>query len=75
MKRSFSINVKSRKNLRTLTISDSHNGVIVEGDLGELKSILLLEGLMLEIKGVNGTLRFDITKSELKQVLLTKDMD
>lgn len=72
MGRAFSIKIKSREHLSNISISKGRNGVIVEGDLGELQNISLIESLMLEIRGMHGTLRFDITKSELEQLLQTR---
>ena len=72
MGRAFSIKVKSRERLSNISISKSSNGVIVEGDLGDLKKVSLIESLMLEIIGTHGTLRFDIKESELEQALKTR---
>jgi len=72
MGRAFSIKVKSREQLSNITISKGSNGVIVEGDLGDLKKVSLIESLMLEIIGTHGTLRFDIKESELEQALKTR---
>jgi hypothetical protein len=73
--RAFSIKISSREHLSNISISEGRNGVVVEGDLGELRNISLIECLMLEIKGTQGTLRFDITKPELEQVLKTRCED
>ena len=72
MGRAFSIKIKSREHLSNISISKGSNGVIVEGDLGELQNISLIESLMLEIIGTHGTLRFDIKESELEQALKTR---
>jgi hypothetical protein len=45
--------------------------VLIEGFLGELEAVDLVEGVMLEIQGTNGTLRMDLKKEELRK-LLTK---
>jgi len=42
---------------------------LVEGYLGELEEIGLIEGIMLEIRGTNGTLRMDFNEEELKELL------
>ena len=69
MKHSFSIEINSKKSVKNLSISDEdHNKVFFEGFLGELKSLVLLEGRLLEIKGSNGILRLDISEEELKSM-------
>jgi len=69
--RAFSIEITSREHLSNISISTGRNGVIVEGDIGDLKKVSLIESLLLEIIGTHGTLRFDIKESELEQVLKT----
>jgi len=73
--RAFSIEITSREHLSNISISKGRNGVIVEGDIGDLKKVSLIESLLLEIIGTHGTLRFDIKESELEQVLRTRCED
>ena len=75
MGRAFSIEITSREHLSNISISAGRNGVIVEGDIGDLKKVSLIESLLLEIIGTHGTLRFDIKESELEQVLKTRCED
>lgn len=42
---------------------------MIEGYLGELEEVGLIEGIMLEIRGTNGTLRMDLNEEELKKFL------
>ncbi len=66
----FSIELKSKEHVRNMSLSNTHDGsVLVEGFLGELESLQLAEGMMLEIKGANGSLRMDLTEKELKELL------
>lgn len=69
MGRAFSIKINSRENLSNLSIGKNSNGILVEGDLGEMQSVSLVEGLLIVIEGMNGTLRFEITQTELEQIL------
>ena len=75
MGRAFSIKISSREHLSHISVSEGRDGVVVEGDLGEVQNVSLIESLMLEIKATHGTLRFDITKPELEQVLKTRSGD
>jgi len=70
---SFSIEMASREHVQKVSVSDSlDGGVIFEGELGELVSIELVEGILLQISGDNGTIRIDISKDELTRGLKTK---
>ena len=58
MKHSFSVEMKSKKFVKSISISDeAHERVLFEGDLGELQELSLVEGDVLEFLGVNGVLR------------------
>jgi hypothetical protein len=69
-KHTFSIELKSKEYLKLITIpKDVEDTVSIEGFLGELEEIDLVEGVMLEIKGANGILRMDLTEEELDTLL------
>ncbi len=69
IKHSFSIEMKSKKYVRNISISDEdYNRVLLEGFLGELERLSLIEGRMLEIKGSNGILRVDLSEDELRNM-------
>jgi hypothetical protein len=71
-KHAFSIELKSKKYLKLVAMpNDAGDNVLFEGFLGELEAVDLVEGVMLEIQGTNGTLRMDLKKEELRK-LLTK---
>jgi hypothetical protein len=71
-KHAFSIELKSKKYLKLVAIpNDSGDNVLIEGFLGELEVVDLVEGVMLEIQGTNGTLKMDLKEEELRK-LLTK---
>ncbi len=70
---SFSIEMTSRDHVQKVSVSDVFDGgVIFEGELGELVDIELVEGIMLQISGANGTLRIDVSEDELVKGLKTK---
>jgi len=66
----FSIELKSKEFLRNVMISNrTGETVLVEGFLGELEELSLIEGAMLELRGSNGVLRMDLREEELKRLL------
>ena len=70
---SFSIEMKSEQCVRRMSFLDKENGqVFFEGFFGELKNVAMVEDLMLEITGVNGILRVDISKEEMEKFLCAK---
>ena len=70
----FSIELKSQKHLRSITVSNANTGnVLVEGFLGKLQDVNFTEGVMLEINGANGNLRMDLTETDLKALLQQVD--
>ena len=69
MEHSFSVEMKSKRYVRNISISDEdYNRVLLEGFLGKLERLSLIEGRMLEIKGSNGILRVDLTEDELRNM-------
>lgn len=62
----------SREHLRHITLSNNADmGVLVEGYLGNLKTVSLVDGVLLEIHGCNGILRLDITAQDLQKLYNT----
>ena len=69
----FSIEMKSEQGVRKMSLFNKENGhVFFEGFLGELKNVSMIEGVMLEIEGLNGVLKLDITQSEVEKCLTQK---
>ena len=65
----FSIEMKSKKYVRHISVSNkSHDRVLFEGFLGRLEEVSIIEGLVLEVKGVNGVLRIDLSEDELRNI-------
>ena len=70
---SFSIELKSKKYVKTIALTNKiQNRILLEGSLGKLEEITLIEGRVVELKGANGTLRLDICEDELMQLLRPK---
>lgn len=66
----FSIELKSKEFLRNVTVKNGMGeNVLIEGYLGELKEISLLDESMLEIRGTNGIIRLDITAQDFSQLI------
>ena len=66
----FSIELKSKEFLRNLTISNrTGETVLLEGLLGELEEMSLVEGAMLEVRGSNGVLRMDVSEEDWERLL------
>ena len=62
----FSIVLQSKDSLKRITIpSEGDEEVIIEGNLGELRELDLVENAMLEIKGIKGILRIEVSEGEL----------
>lgn len=69
----FSIEMKSKKYVKNITISDrTHDRVVFEGDLGELESLTLVDDYVLEFIGANGVLRLAVTEQQLQNALKEK---
>ena len=65
----FSIELKSKEYLKLITIpNDVEDTVSIEGFLGELETLSLVEGVMLDIQGANGSLKMDLKEEELKRL-------
>ncbi len=72
----FSIEMKSRYSLNHISLSDkSAEPVLIQGELGELEGVYLLEDVTLEVRGIKGTLRLDISKEELEMFLRAGRME
>ena len=70
MSSTFSVEMKSKTHVRSISISDeTHDRVLFEGDLGRLLEVSLIEGSSLEVVGANGVLRLEIVEDVLRRVL------
>ena len=67
--RIFSIELKSKQNLKNMTLADGENeNVLVEGTLGELIHATFTEGIILTVSGTRGVLRVDLAESEIQKL-------
>jgi hypothetical protein len=70
--RGFSIELKSREQVRRLALTEADGGVLIEGFLGELKRMSLSDGVLLEVEGSDGVLRLDLNEVEAEGLLKKK---
>ncbi len=57
------------KSISSLVVDRKKDGVFLEGELGLVEDVELIEGRVLTIKGENGTVRIDISEEELVHAL------
>lgn len=69
MGRSFSVEINSKEYLDKISIQDDDQGVLIEGEYGELCYLSIHEDSLLEIQGSKGVFRIEITRSELASLL------
>ena len=68
--RGVSVEMDSKMHVNSLIVSDDiHNRVLFDANLGELVSLTVEEGGVLEIKGAYGILRVDLAVEELEAML------
>ena len=64
----------SKEHVRSLIVSDeSQCKVLFEGNLGELQALEMVEEIVLQMKGTNGTLRIDLEENEFRTMLEKKE--
>ena len=53
----FSVELKRKNHVRSISISNSdREGVLLEGTIGQIEELDILEGAVLQIKGTHGTI-------------------
>ena len=66
--RVFSVELQSKKHLKTVSLTNgTANSVLLEGNIGELVQATFKEGVILEVRGKNGTLRLDLEEMEISK--------
>jgi len=66
----FTVEMTSKRHVKSISISDeAPDRVLFEGNLGALKDLSFVEGDVLEIIGVNGVLRINLTKNQLQETI------
>ena len=72
----FSVEMESKKHVRSISISDqTHDRVLFEGDLGGLLEVSIIEGSALELVGEHGVLRIEVDEDVLQRVLESPDRE
>jgi hypothetical protein len=61
----FTVELKSRGNVKNVTLSNGAQGVLIEGTLGALERAEFVEDMVLEVTGENGVLRVDLAREDL----------
>jgi len=64
-RRVFSVELNSGDDLLRVNVPNRSQRIMVEGTIGALKRAEFVEDAVLELVGTNGTLRVDLTKSDL----------
>jgi hypothetical protein len=67
--RYFSIQMNSKMNLDKIIVNNSHTGILIEGDLGDLLDISVLEDKLLEAQFSHGVLRVEISFPDLNHLI------
>jgi len=74
--RGFSVEMDSKNHVRSLIVSDESRGkVLIEGNLGELRELEMVEEIVLQMKGTKGTLRIDLEKRDIRNMIEKKERD
>ncbi|MCW4013641.1 MAG: hypothetical protein NWF07_11705 [Candidatus Bathyarchaeota archaeon] len=69
-KTSFSLELNTRNQIKRVALPDgSGDKLIVEGNLGRITDLVLVEDILLEVIGDSGKIRIDITRKDLERVL------
>ncbi len=70
---SFSVELKSKDYVKNLSLSDNgRERVLVEGVLGELEDIDIVDEAVFQLKGANGSMTLDLTEEEISRMLTKK---
>ncbi|NQT09286.1 hypothetical protein HQ586_09430 [Candidatus Bathyarchaeota archaeon] len=66
----FSVELKAKSHVRSISLSNSgREGVLLEGTIGEIEELDILEGAVLQIKGKHGTIMVDLSEDKLRELL------
>jgi hypothetical protein len=66
----FSVELKRKNHVRSISISNSdREGVLLEGTIGQIEELDILEGTVLQIKGTHGTIMVDLCEDKLRALL------
>ena len=69
----FSVELRAKRYVRSIYISNAEReGVLIEGTIGEIEGLDILEGAVLQIKGTHGTIMVDLCEDKLRALLEKK---
>ena len=69
----FSVELKAKSHIRSISLSNAEReGVLLEGTIGEIEELDILEGAVLQIKGTHGTIMVDLAEDKLRALLEKK---
>ena len=70
---SFGIELVSRNQIKRVSLPDgSGDRLMLEGCLGELTAMELIEDILLEIRGTRGVMRIELSREALENALKGK---
>ena len=65
----FSIELKSKEKLKTVKVANgNHQGVLIEGSIGQLQSTGFIEDIVLEVIGKEGIFRIDLSPQQIGKI-------
>ncbi|MCK4782988.1 MAG: hypothetical protein KAV87_04500 [Desulfobacteraceae bacterium] len=71
---SFSISLNKEKNIKHMTIgNESNSKVLIEGDIGTIDKIKVVDDVLLEIKGINGVIDISLPKNILEKLKVKQE--
>ena len=71
MDKGFSVELKEKKFVKNISLSnESHERVLLNGVLGRLSSITVIEDSVLEFIGENGVIRIDVDPVLLQKSII-----
>ena len=66
----FSVELASKRSIKSISLSeDGREGVLMEGTIGQIEELEVLDGAVLQIKGSQGTIMVDLCEVKLRKLL------
>jgi hypothetical protein len=71
---SFSISLNDKKTIKHITIgNESNSKVLIEGDIGIINGIEVVDDTLLEIRGRNGAMGISLPKNILEKLKIKQE--